>query len=365
MKTKLLMITSSSSGGGPKQLYLLSKGLSKTFKVSVACPSNNLFISDIKNSISGDLIIIDERRITLINIFNLTRYSLLNSINLIHSHGKAAGFLGRLLSLLTGIKLVHTYHGIHITGKKLASKLFYVIYEIMTSWINTYNIYVSNSEMAMAKASNILPSKNCKVIHNGVACFEYDLLDHAEKKSLRNSLSLKSKNILVITSCRLEKIKNLFEFIDIASKCPSLDFCILGEGPLREELLKYVSSMEVKNVSFLGHVKSCIDYLRVADIYLSTSFREGHPLSILEAMSVGLPVVCSKVAGNIDTVIQGESGYFYDLGNIKLASDYLLTLSKQKPLRSKLGFSGCLTQRNNYSIDSMLDSHFRLYKSII
>ena len=69
----------------------------------------------------------------------------------------------------------------------------------------------------------------------------------------------------------------------------------------------------------MGNKKDVFKYLYESDLFLSTSLYEGHPISILEAMSIGLPIVASKVTGNIDTIKNDFSGFFYRLGDIKQA----------------------------------------------
>ena len=72
-----------------------------------------------------------------------------------------------------------------------------------------------------------------------------------------------------------------------------------------------------------------------ADIYLSTSLYEGLPISILEAMSVGLPIIASDVTGNCDTIVNGKSGYLYNINDVKDAELKIKKLSKSDDLRKK------------------------------
>ena len=80
------------------------------------------------------------------------------------------------------------------------------------------------------------------------------------------------------------------------------------------------------------------EFLYVSDIYLSTSLYEGMPLSILEAMSIGLPIVASNVVGNIDTVKDGKTGYLYDLNNIEMAIKCINKLANDESLRNGMGY---------------------------
>ena len=106
------------------------------------------------------------------------------------------------------------------------------------------------------------------------------------------------------------------------------------------------------------------DFLVASDIYLSTSFYEGHPLSILEAMSVGLPVVASNVVGNKDTIIHNQTGYLYELGNCKQASSFISELLKSENLRSKIGLNAKSQQRRCFNIKNMSSKYKNLYNEL-
>lgn len=99
MARRVLMITSSSSGGGPKQLSTLTERLSSDFVINVACPNNSIYLNDIEASISGKLLFIKERKISFLDIYNIIKFIKQNSIELVHSHGKAAGLLARMAFL--------------------------------------------------------------------------------------------------------------------------------------------------------------------------------------------------------------------------------------------------------------------------
>ena len=90
--------------------------------------------------------------------------------------------------------------------------------------------------------------------------------------------------------------------------------------------------LEIENLQLIGMKKNVFKYLYYADVFLSTSLYEGLPLSILEAMSVGLPIIASNVVGNQDTVENGISGYLYDLKDLSIPIKYLRELALNENL---------------------------------
>ena len=145
---------------------------------------------------------------------------------------------------------------------------------------------------------------------------------------------------------------------------PNCDFYIIGSGPLFESINIYIEKYKLRNVFLLGTKNNIFKYLYNSHLYLSTSLYEGLPISTLQAMSIGLPVVCSDVVGNKDTIIHGQSGFLYELGNIKLASKYIKLFTKDPNLLFKMSFSAYKRQREYFSVSKMRKKTSKLYNKI-
>lgn len=357
-KIKILMISSSSSlGGGVKQMYTLGKNLSSDFQIFYAIPKNNNFDNDLNYE---NHIEISERKIKLKDILKLNNYIKKNSIDLIHAHGKGAGVLARILKLISKKTLIYTFHGIHLKCHKFHKRIIYILYEFLLGWIDSKKILVSKSEKKYAQISKIYLGKKAVVINNGVSNMLQK--DSLKVNNYKNQIfQLTSTN--VITICRFVGQKNIKEILKIASFLKGINFHIIGDGPLWKEINNLMLEKKLKNVFLLGKKKNVFKYLYSSDIYLSTSLYEGLPISILEAMSVGLPVIASNVMGNCDTIENGKSGYFYDLNNLNMAINYLLELDTNKELRKKFGKEAFIRQRKFFSKDLMITKHIELYKN--
>ena len=77
-----------------------------------------------------------------------------------------------------------------------------------------------------------------------------------------------------------------------------------------KKIIKKIKTENLYNIKLVGNKKNVYDYLFASDIYLTTSYYEGHPLSVLEAMGCGLPIIASDVVGNKDTIEHADSGFF-------------------------------------------------------
>ena len=359
-KINILMISSSSSlGGGTKHMFTLGRNLNSEFNVFYGIPKNCNFENYLDPNIHIE---ISERKLNFIDILKLIIFIKSKSIDIIHAHGKGAGLISRILKIFTWSPLIYTFHGIHLKCHSSLMRIIYILYEFFLGGLDSIKILVSESEKEYAIKSSIYLGNKYKVIHNGVN----NMLrkNYEENNNLRNK-NLESKRIKVISVCRFVNQKNIKDTLKIAEKIKSVDFYIIGNGPLWKEIKDIISEKKIKNVSLLGEKENVFRYLYFSDIYLSTSLYEGLPISILEAMSIGLPILASNVIGNMDTIENGKSGFLYELENIDTAVSYLNRLSKSKSLREKLGDSALNRQRSIFSKKSMVNQYMKIYKKLI
>ena len=133
---------------------------------------------------------------------------------------------------------------------------------------------------------------------------------------------------------------------------------------MRKELEDLIKTNNIKNVFLLGNKKNVFNYLIASDIYLTSSLYEGLPIAVLEAMSIGLPIIASDVVGNKDTVKHNYSGFLYSLGDIKKACDFLEELSNNNIKRYKFGLNSRKLQIKLFSKDMMKKKYTDLYNLI-
>ena len=139
----------------------------------------------------------------------------------------------------------------------------------------------------------------------------------------------------------------------------------MGSGPLWSEINEEIKELNLKNVHLIGLSRNVFKYLQNADIYLSTSLYEGLPISVIEAMSLGLPIIASKVIGNIDTIEHKKSGFLYELGNIRMASKFIKLLADDIKLRIFMSENSYLRQKKFFTLDRMVHKHLEIYNSLI
>ena len=355
-KTKILLISASGkTGGGPSHIFLLKDLLKDEFDFYLAMPFLN---PKIKNYNKKKYLEISERRISLIDILRLIKFSRKNSIDIIHAHGKGAGLIARISKIFLHKPLIYTFHGIHTHCLSRFNRFLYIIYENITGWLDDEKVFVSISERKQTKYLKLFIGKNNCIINNSTK--EMLRIKINEKKyNLKIGINNNNKNIISI--CRLVDQKNIFEIFNIADKLKIYNFIVLGDGYLLEKAKIYLKNNDINNVFLLGNQTDIFKYLYASDLFLSTSLYEGHPISILEAMSIGLPIVASKVTGNVDTIRNDISGFFYKLGDIKQASQLIEKIMKNNALKLQLSNNSFFTHRKLFTTSKMKNSYISLY----
>jgi len=356
-KTKILLLSSSGkTGGGPSHIFFLKELLKDKFDFYLAMPS---FSSNTMQFDKNKYLEIAERKILLIDIIRLVIFFRRNSIDIIHAHGKGAGLIARIIKIFLNKPLIYTFHGIHTTCLNRIKKYFYIIYENLTGWLDDEKVFVSLSEKLEAINLKIFIGKKYRIINNCTKKMIRNQVNR-EKNNVKIGINNKKKNIISI--CRLVDQKNIFEIFEIAKKLQMYNFVILGNGYLFDKAKYYIVSKKIKNVYLMGNKKDVFKYLYESDLFLSTSLYEGHPISILEAMSIGLPIVASEVTGNIDTIKNNFSGLFYRLGDINGAVNCIEKIMKNRDLKLKISNNSFLTHRKLFTTKKMKNEYVSLYK---
>jgi glycosyltransferase involved in cell wall biosynthesis len=168
------------------------------------------------------------------------------------------------------------------------------------------------------------------------------------------------------TVSRLVPVKGLDLFLDIASavrrEIPAARFSILGDGPLRRDLVRRAAELRLGDgVVFLPPRPDPFEYYRSLDLYLNTSLHEGLPLSVVEAMAAGTPVISAAVGGIPEIVTHGEQGFLIHGREPGPFVERCLALLRDGALRAALGERAATTAHADLSAPSMAAAYGRLY----
>lgn len=138
-----------------------------------------------------------------------------------------------------------------------------------------------------------------------------------DSASLRDKWELSNSNRVFVTPARLNPVKGLVPFLSAVKPLCSEDFVILiaGEGPLRGELEDWITTNKTCNVRLLGNLgqEKLLEVYAIADVFVLPSLYEVHPLSTIEGLWAGLPLMLSTRVGSIpEVLVPGENGWAFD-----------------------------------------------------
>ncbi len=145
---------------------------------------------------------------------------------------------------------------------------------------------------------------------------------------------------------------------------PTAQFVIVGDGPTRSDLTSYARTLGIAAVThFLGTCPHVVEILQASDVFLLTSDNEAAPVSILEAMSTGLPVVASRVGSIPEMVAEGESGFLVEREPDQFAHR-TLTLLEDLPRAQRMGQAGRRHVLQSGSLEVMVNGYQDLIETI-
>jgi glycosyltransferase involved in cell wall biosynthesis len=211
------------------------------------------------------------------------------------------------------------------------------------------------------------PANRVVVIPNGVDTAQYAPL--REARTVRHELGIDVDAPVVGIVAALRPEKNHELFLELARRVlrqlPNARFLIVGDGLCRADLERRAADMGLApSVLFLGSRNDVPRLLAAMDLFTLTSHNEANPMSILEAMSVGLPIVATDVGSIHDAVTDGETGYLAPAGDSAQLTDRVLRLLMDNQERLAMGKAARQTVIDRWSIDSMVGGYERLIESI-
>ena len=356
LRMKILYITVRSDfGGGPRHVGQLIDNMPNDMDIYMAYPKGGDpygKIWDNCSSIKG-VCHIPYRKFSIKSLFELRKIVITNKIDIVHSHGNGGGLYSRMLKLLgCKIKVVHTFHGItdNYTNrlKGLANKISGKILKHLTDSF----ILVSKGELDIGIRLNVLARERSYVIYNGIA-----IPPAHDDRECKNTFD-------IVSLSRFDYQKNMDLSLEIArifKENKDIRFVWVGNGTDYERL-KAKSEKERLNIVFTGFSKEPYKYLESSDIYLSSSRFEGLPYALIEAASVGLPIIATDVVGNNEVVVNGKTGYLYT--TVEDAVSKITYLFDNPSIRRCMSKESENFFRQNFTIGKMIDSLVTVYKEL-
>jgi glycosyltransferase involved in cell wall biosynthesis len=171
---------------------------------------------------------------------------------------------------------------------------------------------------------------------------------------------------IILTLARLDKQKGHPYLLRAAVQVPDALFLLAGDGPERAGLENLVQQLGIAGrVLFLGYRQDIADLLKICDMMVLPSLYEGLPLSILEAMAAGKPVIATNIGGTNEAVIDGQTGLLVPPADPPALAAAIRKLIENPLLAGKLAAAGKEQVQREFSVETMICRVTQVYDEIL
>ena len=282
--------------------------------------------------------------------------------DIIHSHRYKENILAYLLSRAFGeVRLVATQHGMpEIYAGDVGMKNRFVSKANLSILSRCFDQVVAVSQDIKERFEDEYGFRRDKVsvIRNGI-----EIQDSPEK-------SRDDETFVIGSSGRLFPVKDYPLMVEIAREIRKRSnrflFELAGDGPERQKIQTLLERYDLNGAFVLrGHLEKLSTFYQGLDLYLNTSIHEGLPISVLEAMACGLPVVAPNVGGIREIIDNEVEGYLVEERNPKAFAEKCFVLSEDKKLREKMSKAAAEKVKTAFSAEKMSSEYYNLYLKVV
>lgn len=216
-----------------------------------------------------------------------------------------------------------------------------------------------------------LPPEKVTVIHNGIDTKTSVSVDPSTVDAIRRSHGLEPHHLIVgMVANPNRSVKGVRYFVDaiplILERVPAARFLIVGGGGEESELQARAESLGVeRELVFTGFQPDTAPYYELMDLSVLTSLSEGLSMTLLESMKHGLPVVATRVGGNPELVVDGETGRLVPPRDVGAFADRVASLLEDPPLRRSMGAAGKEVVEERFDLSDTAAAYLRLYEEAL
>jgi len=273
------------------------------------------------------------------------------------------------LARMAGIQhILHSEHGFNVDEAKSTkwkrNLVRWIVYRCVTKLV-----VVSCDFERFLETKLGIPPDSILLISNGIDT-DYFTPNVYDREKIRDELGVQPDDVVIGYAGRLDPVKNFPLLIDAFELTlrtnQNFKLLLIGEGPEREQIEKVCVDYGIQDhVRLVGKKERVLPFLQALDVFALTSFREQMPMSMLEAMAVGIPVVASAV-GEIPTILDGqEAGFVHQLEEgVNTFSQSFLRL-RDPELRKRMGGKGRRLVVSQFQEERMIRKYFELIEETV
>ncbi|MEM7716209.1 MAG: glycosyltransferase family 4 protein [Cyanobacteria bacterium P01_A01_bin.68] len=362
-KIKLLyLITKSDLGGAQGNVYDLIYNFHKDYEVQLAVGSPGPLTEDV-SSLGIPIHIIPNltRNIQLFGDFQAVKecISLINKIkpDIIHAHSSKAGVVSRIAGWICKVPTVFTAHGWGFSpGTPKLRRNIALISEKLLAQLTAKIICVSESDRQLALSLSVGNENSLTVVRYGI------------ENILVPTPNLVQQLPRLIMVARFNEQKDQATLIKAIAQIKNYDFHLdlVGSGVSLESCKALAASLGIlSKVSFLGDRRNIPELLAKSQIFILATHYEGLPISILEAMRAGLPVVATSVNGIPEEIENKKTGLLVPTQDVQALANELSNLIESPDICQQMGEAGREKFLHEFTVERMVNEVQAVYEQIM
>ena len=287
---------------------------------------------------------------------------------IIHTHSSKAGLLARLAAVLNKTPIViHTIHGFAFNDfmNGLKKNFFIYLEKLLAKWTDVL-ITVSNLNKKKIIDLNIAHENKIKNIYSGI---DLSLFTNKRNDEFRKELNLENDHLLLGSVGRLSNQKDPITMIEafgiISKPFPNAHLALVGDGELKGKILEKIDQLKLNDrIHLTGNKNNPWSVYHSMDLFIMSSIYEGLGRSITEALSCGVPVVCTDVEGVPEIVRDNITGILVPPKDAnKLADGIIRTLNDMETAK-KMAEEGRRFVKDNFDVNKMVNDIDSLYNTL-
>lgn len=282
----------------------------------------------------------------LLSLWRLYRLFRVERPRIVHTHTPKAAFLGQISARLARVPIrINTVHGLFYVGQpRGAKRAIYKQLELLACRLATFVFCVSAEDVPVLQ--KYLSADRIEATGNGIDLSRFDSASFTreDRDKLRDELAIPRSAFVVGVVARMVNEKGLRELMQAVAKVrrSGRDAWLLHVGPVDrsrgdEVTPDYAESVGIAGTSrFLGSRTDVNRIMAAMDIFCLPSYREGYPVSVIEAAAMGLPVITTNIRGCREAVIDGVNGLLVPAKEVEPLVAAIARLHDDVPLRREL-----------------------------
>ncbi len=334
-------------GGGQHNVYLLATHLVRSqFASMVSCSPRGPLVDRCRASNVPVYPVAINKRFSPLSLYRVWALIRSEGVALVHAHGLVALTFGALAARMAGIPVVYSQHGYHERNyREGIVRQARIWAERRLIRLTQLTVCDSQLDRQTGIRRRYFDRPHSVTIHPPVDLESIPLVPQKEMKVLTQSLGLTDDQLVIGTVGRLDVAKGhhvLIDAIDLVQRhIPGVYCLIVGEGDQRELLERRISERQLSgHVRLLGSQPDIFAYLALFELFVSSSFWEGLPIALCEAMAMAKPVVATNVGGCPEVVKDGETGLLVPAGAPDLMAKAIMSALEDRTRLAGWGREG-------------------------